>query len=46
MIFTENSFLVRMWLDKVKDINSGIKIDDVPALFNLKEVVLSLLNRE
>lgn len=44
-MFNENSYLVKIWLEKIQDQNSGIIIDDVPALFNLKEVVQSLFNK-
>lgn len=44
-MFNENSYLVKIWLEKVRDEESNITIDDVPVLFNLKEVVESLINK-
>ena len=41
MVFTKDSFLVKLWLGKV--ILGDITEDEVPQLFNLKEVVLSLM---
>lgn len=46
MIFNKDSYLVKLWLNKVKDKNSNITIDNVPTLFNLKEVVQSLIIEE
>lgn len=46
MVFDEKSSLVKIWVEKVNDQGSGVTIDDVPKLFNLKNVVLSLLNEE
>lgn len=40
MTFTENSFLVRLYVRKVKE---GLSEDEVPNLFNLKEVVTEVL---
>lgn len=46
MVFDENSFLVELWLNKVLDENNNLTIDDVPELFNLKEVVTELVARQ
>lgn len=46
MIFDKNSFLVKIWLDKVNNNESNITINNVPMLFNLKEVVQSLIIKE
>lgn len=46
MVFNENSYLVRIWAEKVTDEKSGVTINDIPELFNLKEVVLLLITQE
>jgi hypothetical protein len=46
MVFNENSYLARLWANKVLDENNNTTIEDVPELFNLKEVVESLTNKE
>lgn len=41
MVFTAESYLVKIWVESV---TSGVtKPEDVPVLFNLKDVVLSLI---
>lgn len=40
MVFDENSSLVKIWLKKVKE---GLAIEEVPDLFNLREVIASLV---
>lgn len=41
MTFTENSFLVQLYVRKINE--DAITIDDVPTLFNLKEEVDKLV---
>lgn len=42
MVFTRDSFSVRFW---VKRINDGkATIEEVPSLFNLREVVTEVIN--
>ena len=43
MVFDKNSGHVSVWVFVVKN---GKKIDEVPKLFNLREVVLSVLKEE
>lgn len=40
MVFTRDSFSVQFWL---KQIRGGRDREDVPALFNLREVVFEIL---
>jgi hypothetical protein len=43
-MFNENSMVVKTWVDLVK---MGVyKREDVPALFNLRDIVYSILDRE
>jgi len=42
MIFTENSGLVKVWVSLV--LAGTYKLDQVPNLSNLKEVVTSVIN--
>lgn len=39
-MFSRESYLVNFYVRKV---NEGLKKEDVPTLFNLKEVVLSIV---
>ena len=41
MVFTTESFLVKIWVGKVKD--GSITKEEVPNLYNLREVVYSLV---
>lgn len=41
-MFNENSGLVQVWLRLIK--NKGYKIDQIPNISNLREVVLQILN--
>lgn len=45
-MFNEKSYLVKIWLEKIQDADSEITVDDVPELFNLKDVVLSLIKNK
>lgn len=42
MIFTRNSGLVRVWVGLV--LNGTYTLEQVPALYNLKEVVTEVIN--
>ena len=42
--FNESSALVALWVKKIKQ--GVITRDDVPALFNLREMVNQILDRE
>jgi len=42
MVFTENSGLVKVWVSLV--LNGTYTLDQVPNLFNLKEVVTQVVN--
>lgn len=44
MTFTKDSGLVKVWVSLVLNPKSGYTLDDVPALFNLKEVVTEVVN--
>lgn len=41
MVFTADSYLVKIWVGKVKD--GSVTKEDVPNLYNLREVVYSLV---
>ncbi len=41
MVFTKDSFSVRFWLKRIGERNATK--EDVPALFNLQEVVFEVL---
>lgn len=41
MVFTADSFLVKIWVSKVKD--GSVTKEEVPNLYNLREVVNSLV---
>lgn len=43
MIFDENSFLVRLYVKKINESNGTMTIEDVPKLYNLREVVEKLI---
>lgn len=40
-MFNENSFLVQLYVKKINE--DGFKLEDVPNLFNLKDVVESII---
>jgi hypothetical protein len=42
MVFTENSGIVKVWVSLV--LNGTYTLDQVPNLFNLKEVVTQVVN--
>ena len=42
MVFTENSGLVKVWVSLI--LNGTHTLDQVPDLFNLKEVVTQVVN--
>lgn len=42
MIFTADSGLVKIWVANVQ--NKLYTIEEIPNLFNLKEIVLNVLN--
>lgn len=42
MTFTKNSGLVKVWVSLI--LNGIYKLDDVPRLFNLKEIVEEVIN--
>jgi len=42
MVFTRNSGLVRVWVGLI--LNGTYTLDQVPPLFNLKEVVTEVVN--
>lgn len=44
MIFDENSFLVRLYVKKINESNGTMTTEDVPQLYNLREVVEKLIN--
>ncbi|MDR7870299.1 MAG: hypothetical protein RIN55_05535 [Tissierellaceae bacterium] len=44
MIFTKDSGLVKVWVGLVLNPESPYEIKDVPALFNLKDVVTEVVN--
>ena len=44
MIFTKDSGLVKVWVGLVLNPNSNYEIKDVPELYNLKEVVIEVIN--
>lgn len=43
MIFNKDSHLVGIWLKAIQDDSNSITLEDVPDLYNLKEVVESLI---
>ncbi len=43
MKFTKDSGLVRVWVNLIK--NDYRKLDEVPKLFNLKEVVTEIIEK-
>lgn len=43
-MFNKNSIVVKAWVDLVK--MGAYKREEVPALFNLRDVVYSILDRE
>ncbi|WP_186321431.1 hypothetical protein [Bacillus sp. FJAT-22090] len=45
-MFNEKSGLVQLWVKNVKDPNSGYTREQVPALSNLRDVVITILERE
>ncbi len=44
MVLTENSGLVKIWCQRVRD--NKATLEDVPKLFNLKDVVTEIIERE
>lgn len=44
MVLTENSGLVKIWCQRVRD--GKATLDDVPKLYNLKEVVTAIIEAE
>lgn len=44
MVFNENSGLVKVWVGLVLNPNSNYELKDVPKMFNLQEVVASVVN--
>lgn len=42
MVFTRDSFSVRFWVKRVSDSNATR--EDVPTLFNLREIVFEILD--
>lgn len=44
MILTKDSGLVKVWVGLVLNQDSVYELKDVPALFNLKEVVTEVVN--
>lgn len=42
MIFNEDSYLVQLYVKKIKE--DGFRLEDVPNLFNLREIVESVIN--
>lgn len=43
MIFTKDSGLVRVWVNLIK--NGYRKLEEVPNLYNLKEVVAEIIEK-
>lgn len=41
MIFNKDSFLVQLYVKKIRE--DGFRLEDVPNLFNLKDVVESII---
>ena len=41
-MFNENSFLVQLYVKKINE--DGFELEDVPPLFNLREIVESIIN--
>ncbi|MEH6944769.1 hypothetical protein [Bacillus sp. JJ722] len=41
-MFNENSIVVQAWIRKIEQ--GAVTSDDVPALFNLREVVATILD--
>ena len=44
MILTKDSGLVKIWVGLVLNQDSVYELKDVPALFNLKEAVIEVVN--
>ena len=44
MIFNKDSFLVQLYVKKIKE--DGFRLEDVPNLFNLKEIVQSVITSQ
>ncbi|SDX87372.1 hypothetical protein [Tepidimicrobium xylanilyticum] len=44
MIFTQDSGIVKVWVSLVLNPDSPYELEDVPALFNLREVVTEVVN--
>lgn len=43
MVFTKDSGLVRVWVNLIK--NGYRKLEEVPSLYNLKEVVKEIIEK-
>lgn len=43
MVFTKDSGLVRVWVNLIK--NGYRKLEEVPNIFNLKEVVTEIIEK-
>lgn len=41
MMFNKDSFLVQLYVKKIRE--DGFRLEDVPNLFNLKDVVESII---
>ena len=44
MILTEHNFLVQFWVRQIKV--NGYNREDIPNIFNLKEVVIKVLDKK
>ena len=44
MKFTQNSGLVKVWVGLVMNSDNGYTLDDVPKLYNLREVVEQIIS--
>ena len=42
MIFNEDNYLVQLYVKKIRE--DGFRLEDVPNLFNLQEVVWGILD--
>ena len=43
-MFNKDSMLVKIWVKKISGEDSKYSLDDVPRLFNLYDVVSSIVN--
>ena len=44
MIFNEDNYLVQLYVKKIRE--DGFRLEDVPNLFNLKEIVQSVITSQ